>query len=220
MDKLFKVIFRMMMRLKGYKIYIVESENEEAEIISFSARLFLEEGYAEEYIPLLERYYENSVLFAVRHKGNLIAATRLIDPRGNCRINDFWNVKIPDDVDVSELRELGMMVIDKKYRGKSRIPFSGMLDRAFEYSNQNGIKCWHSSAYEEKYLKFRKMNPSCRILEKLEPEEQQLKFRKDYADYFKQANPALIFVFNLKAASYSNHVKRVVKRKLGFKTLT
>lgn len=195
---------------------VIESTEEKNHVIAFANAILLEEGYPENYLSMLHRYYDNSVTFAIYHKKKLIGSLRLIDPIGPCRILDFWNVKFPSDVTPSKSREMGSLAIDKQYRGKSRWPMTALLEIAADYSKQHDIKWWFASAFYNKYEKFKIMNPSCRLMEVCKPEKHQLKNRRIYSEFFDEAKSAKIFIFNLNDASYTHQFKRILKQKIKF----
>lgn len=193
---------------------MVQSFKEEAQVIDFTNSILASEGYPDDYLNLLPRYYSNSVLFVVYHKDKLIGALRLFEATKPCRILDFWNVTFPNDIPISEYREMGSLVIDERYRGKSRWAMTALLDISYKYSKQNGVNWWFASAYHSKFQKFKMMNPSCKIMEISEPNEHQLKYRETYSDFFDKAKTAVIFVFNLEGVSYSHQFKRILRKKL------
>jgi hypothetical protein len=172
----------------------------------------VEQGYPDEYLELLKRYYDNSVLFVVRHKGTLVGTLRLIDPGCPCRITDFWNIEFPGDVKLSE------MSVDKQHRGKSKLPVTALLEVAYNHSLNNGIKWWFANALETDYHKFKKMNPSCRLLNQLDTTEDHQRFRGKYPAYYKLAKSSLFFVFSLNRVSYSHEFKRILRKKFRLNT--
>lgn len=217
METLFKQILRIFLRLRGYKFHLVQSKEEQNKVNAFAKAILTEEAYPENYLKLLDRYDDNAETFAIYHKKRLIGSMRLISPEGPCRILDFWNVKFPDDTEASKSREMGSLVIDKRYRGKSRWPIIALLDIAYEYSQKQGIKWWFASALQDKFEKFKTMNPSCSIMETSEPTEHQLNYRTQYPEYFYEYEAPVIFIFNLSGASYTYQFKRILYKKLGLK---
>ena len=173
-----------------------------------------EEGYDDQYLKMIEQYFPGSVLFIVRHRGELIGAARLLNPEISCRVMDFWNLDYPNHVDFKELRELGMLAVDKRYRGKSRLPITGLIEVGYQYSLKNGIRWWLSSATRKKFEKFRTMNASCRELDKLPPTDRQHKFQSVYSEFFDSFDTkTVLFIFDLNHASYSAQLKRMIQRK-------
>ena len=218
MESLLKLIFRRILRAKGFRVVQVSSIEEEQKVAAFARQIQSQEGYPDHYLNMLYKYYDNCVTFAVYHKEELIGSLRLIDPNGPCRILDFWHIEFPKDVPLSEFREIGSLVINKDYRGKSRWPMTALLEGAYHYSRDNGIKWWFASANQDKYQKFKKMNPSCVILEKLTPTEHQLTNRTRYRDFFDKAKTSVVFGYSLDDAKYSKQFKRILKKKFKAKT--
>lgn len=213
MEKVLKRVLKLILWLNGYTTSQVTNAKEDAEVIAFCNAILAEEGYPDNYLKMLDRYTKNSVAFTVRYKGRLIGCLRLIDPAGPCRILDFWNVVFPENVAVLQAREMGSLVIAKAYRGKSRWPITALLDTAYSYSGEHQINWWFASAYQEKFEKFKTMNPSCTVLEMAPPTQHHLEFRERYFDFFDKAKIAVIFVFNLEGASYLHQFKRILKQK-------
>ena len=218
MESLLKLIFRRILRAKGYTVNLVSSEKEEKKVMEFARRIQSQEGYPEHYLNMLYKYYDNSVTFVVYHHEELIGSLRLVDPNGPCRILDFWHIDFPKGVELSEFREIGSLVINKHYRGKSRWAMTALLEGAYHYSRENGIKWWFASANQDKYQKFKKMNPSCVILEKLTPTEHQLANRTRYRDFFDKAKTSVVFGYSLDDAKYSKQFKRILKKKFKART--
>ena len=213
MEKLLKFAFKSLLRIKNYRTNIVESAEEEATIISFSNEILSSEGYPSDYLQILKRYYPNSVTFAVYHKEQLIGSLRLLDPRGPCRILDFWNIDFPTNTSLSEFREMGALVVAPNYRGKSRLPITALLEIAYNYSKKNNINYWFASSYQEKFEKFKLMNPSCQIMRISEPTPHQIAYRERYVEFFSSTQNAVLFFFDLNGASYSHQFKRMLNRK-------
>lgn len=213
LENVLKLVLRILLRLKGYRTHIVKSSEEEIRTINFTNSILSSEGYPEGYLKMLTRYYNNSVVFVIYHKHKLVGSLRLFDPTEPSRILDFWNVSFPSNIRRSEYREMGSLVIDRNYRGRSRWAMTGLLNIVYDYSRKNGVKYWLASAYQAKFSRFKRMNPSCRIMETLEPTESQLAYREHYSDFFDEAKAAIVFVFHLNGASYLRQFKRIVNKK-------
>lgn len=215
MERFLKMILKLMFKIKGYQFYQVQSQEENAEAIAFGAKLLQIEGYDDAYIEMIQRYFPKSELFIARHRGQLIGAVRLLNPEVSCRIMDFWNLDYPKEVDMKRLRELGMLAVDKKYRGKSRLPITGLIEIAYQYSLKNGIRWWIASSTEKKYEKFKAINPNTRILNRLNPTARQQDFQSKYAAFFDAFDPhTVLFLSDLKDGSYTQQIKRMIQRKL------
>ncbi|MEM6298425.1 MAG: hypothetical protein AAF740_07030 [Bacteroidota bacterium] len=215
MDQLLGTIFRIVIWMEKYRVYQVTSQEEQSEVYAFATRVFAEKGYPTQNAEVLDHYTDKAALFVVRHRGQIVATMRLIDTENNCRLQDFWNVRLPEGVSIDRVRELGTMAVAKSHRGKSRIPIMDLLEIAVRYSKKNGIKWWCASAEEKDYYKFRRFNPNCQLLEKLPLTEHQREFRARHAQYFDTSCAHVwLFIFTLEKGLYLRNIKQMLTRKL------
>ncbi|MEM6297474.1 MAG: hypothetical protein AAF740_02170 [Bacteroidota bacterium] len=221
MENIFRLAFRAFLWFRGYQFYRVTSKEETAEITAFGNQIFREAGYAAENFELMQRYKSNSDLFVAKHKRQPVAMVRLTKAHQNCRLQDFWNLNLPQEVELSELRELGSLAVKKSYRGKSQLPIMGLLDIALAYSIKNNIKWWYASATARDYRNFRRFISSCQLLEELPITERQRTFREKYATYFSGApSRATLFILKVEKKMYSQNIVRMLMQKLRLRKKT
>ncbi len=205
-------IIKRLWAIKGYEFRIARTEEEIAAANKLRESICSSVGYPSDLSGLHDKYDSQSVIFVCYYRNKMAGTLRLIDA-SNCPTFAWYNVNLPENVQIQETLELGGLAIERSHRGKGSAILIGLLNVAYDYSFANDVVSWLCWSGKRQYRLFKGINESCEILEQHPTEPFHLKNREGLTSYFeKHRGSILVYVFDLTKVSYFQNIKRVVQR--------
>jgi hypothetical protein len=188
------VIGTIASKVLGYKFEEAKTESQFEEICQLRYKIYYNAGYIAEnpsksFSDPHDRY---SVSFFVKDRiGNMIGAIRLVKYSAlSFPAQKYFNIDLTSlGVDPEHMAEPSRLVVDRKYRSRSRIAMFAMGVAIYRYSKEHGIKHWIATLPEKLTVSFARDFGLCfELIREKYPTELHIENRREIGGYFKKSN--------------------------------
>lgn len=215
MDRLVSLISRCVSFLSGYSISRVKGPETTRIHDGLVKKIFYESGIFDskevELSPLQHGSVAQSVLCEFGRQREPVGAITLIQNDRQLPVQEYFNIRIPADVDRSQLAELTRYVISNEHRGVP-IVSNGLLNAAFDYSKQNGIRWWVCCFPSVLAVSFKAFFQQSILLEQHELTPEHREKRRGREAYFAKNRAVCVLLIDLHSVSKSAAAIRFFKR--------
>ena len=171
-------LFSSFLKQRGIEIVHAQSSKHKADAYQLRAEIFQNEQLSSDSNQYPDRYDGHADIFVAYKNGEAVGTLRTIQLGPGCKTLDYVNVEIPKDIQVNQIRELGSLVVKRKYRGKGREIFYGLCNAAYFYSLEHEVQWWLATSRAKEMKSFTGISDSYLELKQKELSSAHVKNRQ------------------------------------------
>ena len=202
-------------RLRGFTIGRVDGAFRKTCHDQLVQKIFFESGYFESAdTPLAELTAGMAdCSFLVERKNRAVGAVTLLESTTIFPVEEFFNIRLPEDVRREEVAELTRFVIERDFRRQDPVVSVKLLQAALVHSRRRGIRWWIWCGPSVFLWGFQAFFQHPRVLEQLPLTKDQVEMRKGRESYFSESKALRVVLIDLDSISLTNSALEMLRRR-------
>lgn len=184
-----------------YRVFRVRDSKNQKRHDSIVKKIFYESGFFdspdEELSP--EKPGTTYTNYLASYRGGPVGAISVVESEDRLPVQEFFNVKLPPDVDISEVAEVTRYVVESKFRVPPQIVSIGLMNSALLFSRRRKTRWWIWCGSSYLLFGLQVFFKKSIILEQLPLEPEQVAKRVGREAYFENNRSIRVVLIDLES---------------------